>query len=451
MRRSYFVGFLAALAAVVFLASRAGAQPASGPGAQAKSSYGSAPKMQGLPTYQAPGFRLGSAVLHPDFKLSVGYDSNVFYQSGSENPSGSVMLTLDPGLSLENASQSKGRRKVEYNARLGFQYKRYFQELGARTQRDFFGANVAGLLKVFPEGTFGFDLHETFLRTSEPRYSVSNLNYDRDHNEAGLGLNIRPGGGMLQFRLGYRIAVDYFEDKDLSGANYYFHQVEFYAKWKFFPQTSWWFGMNWQFIDYWDETSRSMYRSPDSKPVRLMMGVSGRFLPRLVLTGGIGYGYSWYAQGPDYNLPLGMVDLTIDIGPTAKVSLGYEHNFQDVMLGNFYSVDTVYLTYYHVIASRVELSATARWLRAGFEGIRPPEGGDESWTCPTNNDGYCSRTDNVLSLGLQARYLVTSWFSAGLAYRLLANFSDFTYNFAGHDYGVGYTKHVAVANAIFSY
>ncbi len=449
MQRSTFVGFLAAAAAILLVVPKASAQGT----AQANSSYGAAPKLQGLPMYQAPGFRLGSAVLHPDFKLSVGYDSNVFYQSGSEDPAGSVMLTLDPGLSLENGSLSKGQRKVEYNARLGFQYKRYFQELKARTQRDFFGANVAGLVNVFPEGTFGFDLHETFLRTSEPRYAVSNANYDRDHNVAGLGFNIRPGGGMLQFRLGYRIAVDYFEDSDLSGANYYYHQVEFYAKWKFFPQTSWWFGMNWQFINYWGSTTNSMYSSPGSKPVRLMMGVSGRFLPRLVLTGGIGYGYSWYDKGPDYNLPLGMVDVTIEVGPTAKVSLGYEHNFQDVMLGNFYSVDTAYLTYYHVIANRVELSATARWLRAGFEGIKLGTGVTPvgQAACGWNDNRYCSRTDNAVSLGLQARYLVTSWFSAGLAYRLLANFSDFKFTDGTNNYDTSYTKHVAVANAIFSY
>ncbi len=408
----------------------------------ASGGMGAAPKVKGMPMYKAPGFRLGDAALHPALDLSFGYDSNVFYSS--DNPYGSVLLTINPKLAIAQSDLKPGSapRKVLYAAYLGFDYKRYFQELGSRTQRDFFGANVAGTLDVFPASIVGFDLHETFVRTSEPRYIVSNKNFDRDMNVAGLGLNIRPGGGMLQIRLGYRFVVDLFEAGDLKGANYYYHQAELYAKWKFFPLTSWWLGATWQFTHYMDAYDNG-YKNADSKPIRVMMGVSGRFLPRLVVTAGVGYAYSWYDNAQkQYNLPIGMVDVAVDIGPFAKISFGYEHNFQDVMWADYYTVDTAYITYNHLIANVVQLGATFRWLLAGFEGIPAPPAGI---TYPN------SRTDNAIMLGLRARYLVTDWFSAALAYQLRANFTDFATSQGGVSFPSDYVKHVALLTATFSY
>lgn len=430
------------LTALVGLSSQALAQATATGTVSASSGMGAAPKVKGMPLYKAPGFRVGDAALHPALDLSFGYDSNVFYSSS--NPDGSIFLTINPKLAVAQADQKPGSapRKVLYAAYVGFDYKRYFQELKSRTKKDFFGANAAGNLDVFPTSVVGFDLHETFVRTSEPRYSVSNKNFDRDMNVAGLGLNIRPGGGMLQIRLGYRFVVDLFEASDLKGGNYYYHQAELYAKWKFFPLTSWWLGATWQFIHYWDQYDTG-YKNQNSKPIRIMMGVSGRFLPRLVVTAGVGYAYSWYDKAQkQYNLPIGMVDVAVDIGPFAKISFGYEHNFQDVMWGDYYNVDTAYVTYNHLIANVVQLSATFRWLMAGFEGIPPAPAG---LTYPN------SRTDNAIMLGLRARYLVTDWFSAALAYQLRADFTDFTTSDANGTYPSDYVKHVALLTATFSY
>jgi len=427
------------LLALVLVAGTAHAQASGGATvARSQSGFGGgASKLVGVPTFIAPGFQVGRAALHPTLDLSFGYDSNVFYADKSENPDGSVFLTIAPGLFLANGAQSKAS-KVLYSLFLGGDYKRYFQELTGRTQRDFFGANLAGRLNLFPTGIFGFDLHETFVRTSEPRYATSNQNFDRDSNTAGLGFSLRPGGGLLQFRLGYRFALNMFEDSSMKGGSYYYHQVEFLAKWKFFPQTSFWLGATWQYMHY--TGSFGTYTNSDSKPLRAMLGVTGRFVPKLVLNAGIGYSYSWYDKGPNYNLPIAMLDVTWEIGPFAKLSVGYQHNFQDVMWGNYYNVDTAYLSYYQMIAQKVELNGTFRWLLAGYEGFSDPLAGTAF-----------DRKDNAISLGLSGIYHVTTWFAAGLSYQLFANFSNFSQNSGGVVSKPSYVKHIALLTARFSY
>jgi hypothetical protein len=458
--------FTLAFIIVTALAGHARAQQASSPvnsSAQVSSGFGGgSAKVKGKPSHRTSGLKLGSSRLHGDLTLEFGYDSNVFFGSGDENVDeevGSVYLGTKPTISLGNMDNvGKATPKLLYAIILGYSYKRYLQELSGRDQKDFHGANASVLLNAFPGGKVSFDVHETFVRTSQPRYGTSNKNFDRDMNVAGAGISYRPGGGLLDFRLGYRFVVDFFEADDLKGANYYYHQPEFRAKWKFFPKTSFWLGVTWQFVSYTGEfnVGGDMAQNNDSKPIRVMTGVTGQFTSKLSFNAGIGYAYSWYdnvgGKG-QYNLPIAMADMAWTITPTAKLTLGYQHDFRDSMWGNYFMMDTAFLNYNHQIKSRVDLSATARWIMAQYHGIYLPSGYTGPG-CAVDTD-ECERTDHGVQIGISGNYHITDWVSAGLGYTLYANMTDF---YTEHDPGTGlirnnadFVKHLAYLHVNFSY
>lgn len=426
--------------------------------AQVSSGFGGGgSQLKGKPSSRMPGLKVGSARFHGGLDLEFGYDSNVFYSSGgdSDDDIGSIYLGFRPAITIGNSEDvdEKDFPKLLYDLMLGYSYKRYLQELSTRRDKDFHGANLGFLLQAFPKGTVSFDLHETFVRTSQPRYLPNNNNFDRDMNVAGAGLSYRPGGGLIDLRLGYRFVVDVFEASDLKHGNYYYHQPEFRAKWKFFPKTSFWLAATWQFISYFGSSEATDYTNNNSRPIRVMTGVTGQFTPTLSFNAGIGYGYSWYqgAAANQYNLPIAMADMTWTVTPTAKLTLGYQHDFRDSMWGDYFMMDTAYLNYHHQIINKVDISATFRWIMAQYSGATLPTGfigpGCE------NVGDECDRTDNGIQVGLAVGYHITNWVSARLGYTLYGNFTDFytlnTIDNVTND--ADFVKHLAYLNVNFAY
>lgn len=461
-RRLAQLGFitLALLALVGPAHAQVGGSPVNSSAQVSSGMGGGGSKLKGKPSSRMSGVKFGSSRFHAGLDLEFGYDSNIFYASGDngEEDVGSVYMGFRPVLTLGNSENvdPKSMPKLLYDFMLGYSYKRYLQELKTRDKKDFHGANAGFLLQAFPQGTVSFDLHETFVRTSQPRYGVSNRNFDRDVNVAGAGVTYRPGGGLIEVRLGYRFAVDFFEADDLKGANYYYHQPELRVKWKFFPKTSFWLGATWQFVSYTGSFDTG-YANKDSRPVRVMTGVTGQFTPALSFNAGIGYAYSWYQGGAtptkDYNLPIAMADLGWTITPTAKLTLGYQHDFRDSMWGDYFMMDTAFLNYHHQIINKIDLSATFRWMMAGYTGLYLPSG----YTAPgcSAADQECERTDNAIQIGLSGGYHITDWVSAGIGYTLYANMTDY---YTEHDPGTGlvrqnasFVKHLAYLHVNFSY
>ncbi len=454
------------LLALVLWAAPASAQITGGSpvnsSAQVSSGFGGAgSQIRGKPSSRMPGLKLGSSRFHAGLDLEFGYDSNVFYSSNThgEEDIGSVYMGLRPAIVLGNTEgvDEDSFPKLLYDLVLGYSYKRYLQELSTRRKRDFHGANVGFLLQAFPKGTVSFDLHENYVRTSQPRYLPNNQNFDRNMNVIGAGVSYRPGGGLIDLRLGYRFVVDVFEDRDVRHGNYYYHQPEFRAKWKFFPQTAFWVGANWQFISYMSDFADDaiVYKNNDSWPIRVMAGVTGRFAPTLSFNVGIGYGYSWYKDSDvkNFNLPLAMLDMTWDVAPTAKIVLGYQHDFRDSMWGDFFSMNTAYLTYHHQIINKIDIAATFRWIMAEYHGAELPEGFEGPGCSAGETNNECERTDHGFQAGLSVAYHITGWMSARLGYTLYANATNF-YTIS-IDEGVrndpDFVKHLAYLNLNFAY
>lgn len=388
--------------------------------------------MGGPTEYRAKGLRFGSNQFHPSLSLEFGYDNNVFYSSGEgatagvfaeEDLKGSVYLAIKPVLFLGNMlpGQVQGvkGRAIEYSILLGFEYKRYLQDLGARTEKNFYGAQASASAMFFSSSKVSFEVMDSFVRTTEPRALVNNLNYDRDHNEVGVGVFYRPGGGLLEFRLGYRFVVDFFEDQMLAMANYYAHDIELKGKWKFFPQTAWWLTVNWRYIHYWEQNIDPAVQNMDSMPLRAMTGMTGRLAPTLTLNVGAGYGYSFYDHGPNYKYGiLGMADLSWQIGPYINLRAGYLHGFEDSLWANYYMKDTAYVSYAHQFINRLLLGVSFRWLMAVYDGGRLATGA----TSPhCNTEGNCERTDHIFQLMTTLKYYFLDWLSLGGGYQLLIN------------------------------
>jgi hypothetical protein len=190
-----------------------------------------------------------------------------------------------------------------------------------------------------------------------------------------------------------------------------------------------------------------------------MTGVTGQFTPKLSFNAGIGYAYSWYEKPADrpveqYNLPIAMADIAWTIAPTARLNLGYQHDFRDSMWGDYFMLDTAYLTYRQQIISRIDLSATARWIMANYSGLYLPSG-FEGPGCTADNQ-ECERTDHGIQLALSGGYHFTEWAYVGVGYTMYANMTDFYTEYDSPIHGrvqspAGYVKHIAYLHADFSY
>lgn len=391
---------------------------------------GGQPRIGGEVEYRMKGVRFGSSQLHPSLMLEFGYDSNVFYSSGGTAPAGqvtqeteydSLYLGINPTVFLGN---SRGGEKaaaswVRYAVSLGYTYKRYLQDLGVRREKDFHSANVGAFGNFLPRAMVSFDMFDAFVRTTEPRTLVNDMNFDRDRNEAGAGVTYKPGGGLMSFRLGYRFIVDYFEDPNLNMANFYAHHIDFKAKWKFFPQTSWWLGATWQYIHYWATGVEPSIRNHDSKPLRVMMGLTGRLSPKLTINAGAGYGYTWYDSGADYKYGIiGHVDVAWQPLPKMKLTAGFKHGFKDSLWANYYMSDSAYLGYIQEFFGRLQLGVTFRWLMATYEGATLAVNA-QSPHCAAG--GFCDRTDQIFLTQVLVRFHIYDWLWTGVGYTLLIN------------------------------
>lgn len=358
------------------------------------------------------GIRLGDFELHPGVGSELGYDTNYYQGSGQENPpfgqgsgSGSgepeiaaLRLQITPAISLsslgpqrtENSGVEAAPPKVEFRSTASLRYTELFFPDADRyaghilDQRTFQG-DIGLKLNFLPRRPWGGDLALAYTRIAEPSNDYSLVSaFDRNLVSAAAGLVWRPGGGLMDWRLGYRIGGAFFERSGYDQLDNSDHGFSLDGNWRFLPRTA---------LVYRGEVSVRTYgttapETPGGAAVGSQLGIRGlltRHFGALALGGWKSTFYNVVAplsaaQTSNYDGPTARIEVSWYPQPApeipsdgaavglSSVSVGYHRDAPHSYIGNFYQQDRFYLNGEYFLGGFLLLNAEAGFARVA----RPP-------------------------------------------------------------------------------
>jgi hypothetical protein len=397
---------------------------------------------QGLP-YKSTGetntgIQVSDGVLmHVGAGAEVGYDTNVFYQSGSsqlEIGSGIVRTTVFG--ELTNATRTGTVPSgLSFDARAGLQYRRYTSNdaLVAPYQNAFMPS--AGLSLGTSTGpTVSFSFADNFLRLEDPPYNPGVQLLIRDNNQASAEVRWAPGGGRISATFRYTNMVDIFETNQYSFADSLSQELMVDAAWKWLPKTALFAQVRQGYISYLNNpvtmtTAGAALMSPpkySSFPLHAIIGLRGLVTEKIAALAAVGYANAFYSCSVSASAAcvstsgiLGSsyanVELTYRPTMLARIVGGWRSDFQNSVISTFYYGQQFYASYVQQVAGRAALDLSGMYQRRNYQGYLSPL---SSTAQP--------RVDNFFQVGATLDYFLRNWAYAGIGYALVANESGYT-------------------------
>jgi hypothetical protein len=362
----------------------------------------------GLPT----GIRLGETfVLHLSMGIEFDWDSNVFYEK--DNPKNAFFMRLNPGFQLTNRPR-QGTVPIQFDLHGGLSYIEYLTSNKAISNHRQFNVDAGVQAAFFTLSPYNFVVFDNYTRTTQPPYVESSENFNRDTNQVGTRINLSPGGGRLTFNVGYLFGIDYFESANLKDYDVQLHRVELRANWKFFPKTAIYLQATEQIYLY-PHPGASLH--PDSYALRIVAGMRGLITTKLTVDLWAGYANGFYQWSsavmiPTVNPNTGIGGLALSWKPTllSTGTIGYTHDFQNSLLGAYYDLDMVWLSWTQLIW-RFTAFLRFEYANMRFKGVQAIQ---------ATTDG----TDNYITLNLRVDYPFKNWLIGSVGNDLFVNKSD---------------------------
>jgi hypothetical protein len=404
---------------------------------------------QGLPAkISGPtrgGVQIGEgSVLHVGIGAEAGYDSNVFY--GENNVKASPILRILPFLELTNATRTgTSPSAVFFDLGAALTYREYLSSDPLIRDQRAFMPSVYGTLDFGKAQSVGFGITESYNRSEDPPYLiVPNLApIIRNVNQASAGVRWAPGGGRLAGVLTYTNTLDLFETDSLKVANSMGNLLTLDTTWKWLPKTALVLQISQGYITYLN--SQNGVSKPTSYPFHAMTGLRGLITPKLAVNVLVGYANGFFAgerPGPSGFRGNFSAGADVNYRPTMLTTLtvGYRHDFQNAVLGDFYYLDSVFANLGQAIAGRLGLGVSVRYDSRSVQNV------------PLANGTFLpSRHDNYWQVGANLDYHVQDWMYVGVAYTLMDNTSDYE-PLAAEDPGrVNYLKQLVFARLGLTY
>jgi hypothetical protein len=159
-------------------------------------------------------------------------------------------------------------------------------------------------------------------------------------------------------------------------------------------------------------------------PLRVTAGTSTLLVPNVGVVLKAGYGNGFYDAGESFSSYVGQAEVRWAIAPTIRVAGGYQHDFTDSLIGNYYSDHTFYARASMLVAgrwqARAKLSATAR----SFANIINPTGpGADVQFCTT---AVCPRSDFLFGGEASLDYQLMSWLVLGASWHIETDTTSFS-------------------------
>ncbi|WP_437827674.1 hypothetical protein [Sorangium sp. So ce1153] len=349
------------------------------------------------------GIRAGDLELHPGVAAEFGYDSNFFRRDEEDRagvddvgPVGSLRLRITPSFSLSTLSQQRQEvtpdappPDVEFRGGIAATYEEFFPVSGTETGQERLSQqrNVGGLLDanltILPRRPWSAVLDGSLGRTiASSDLGISNQSFRRIHAEAGAELVWTPGGGLFDWRLGYRFQGTFFEVDEFEGLTNLHHVIRTRGRWRFLPRTALIYDASLGFVDYPNPTSQS-----SSHPLRAQLGINGLVTSSFGLLAMAGWGASFYtptsdtAVVNDFDSVIGQLELKWFLTPNpgtdpaaatlalSSLSAGFTRDFQDSFLGSYYERNRGYLKLTYFFGGRFLLIADGGVAANVYPGI----------------------------------------------------------------------------------
>lgn len=411
----------------------------------------------------------GGWKLTPAITLTGGYNTNLFRASSQETGSAIVdapLAWIEPSISIANP----GARKFRLTLDAGLQWEQYFG--GSQTtpsggtvnpvDQSGLSAHADASGEINPEGAVGLRIDERFMRANEPTYYAGNSTYNWIQNSAGATVGIHPGARILDVELGYHWGLYAYQTDSLSHLDRNEHRFDASAKWSFLPKTSLLAQADYTLVRWKDalnpgsrdDLNNDPLLNANASPLRVQGGLTGLLTRRIAIRALGGYGWSMHDAGPSFDGIIGTVALAYSFGRLDlhnRLELGYQRDFRNSTVGNFYSMHQVFANYEQGLMDRVVS------LRLG--------GRFELRDYSQNLDGSQSAGDTGNSLNdellIGEAGVVTNiddWLIFDLAYNIRANFTNDQYSIPSVDPADPsltilrkYTEHVITLSTTFQY
>jgi hypothetical protein len=319
------------------------------------------------------GIRAGDFELHPGLGAEFGYDSNYFRRADNpdEDPIGSLRLRITPHFSLSTLgpqrTQGAPPPPLAFRAGIAVTYNEFFPVSGSDAGQDVMkdqrnvGGTLDARLDILPQrevfGSIFGELGRSITPSNEGDTAVS---FNRLNVKTGGEIGWAPGGGLLDWRLGYSFGGTIFESDQFTQLTNIQHEARTRGRWRFLPRSALMYDARFGFISYPDGTGKSA-----SHPLRTQLGYNGLVTNNFAVTALAGWGASFYDPPPgvaadqveDFDSVIGLAEVKWYLTPNpssdpqavglslSSLAVGFQRDFFDSYIGTFYERDRGYANF----------------------------------------------------------------------------------------------------------
>lgn len=427
---------------------------------------------------QANGVRAGKFRLHPEARVGVRYDNNIYREDvAEEGPTGAAYVRLLPGLRLENPHPGP----LAIDGGVSLEIRQYLDSL-ISDQQSKYGFQAMARAVLGPDQPIRLFATEDLRRQLEIGSGYSDVDadqlitsgLDRDmvemgcagdrdgdgkvdgtdrgctfsflRNETKVGLLFAPGGGRLTVEPSYKFALVDYTDMDTNDNT--LHELALAGKWGFFPKTTALLDASVGFRSYADLKAGSRPTVvQDLMPVRATAGLRGLVTNKVSLDLGAGYGGSFAESGDDFSGVIGRAELRYALTDNFILRAGYRRSFSASSLANYVAT--------HAIVGDVKLRLGSSLFIVGDASMRFMDYAKlVRDTKSLVNFGTDERSDTLFLAGARAEWYASDWLDVKVGWRMDQLGSDWKFVDPATGQPAGsseYARHQVFANLGVSY
>jgi hypothetical protein len=411
-------------------------------------------QMESMGELPAPSFWEGGGVrvtegtvLHPTVQVAGAYQTNVFFQDGDDGPDGPISAavarfsvgaswgTVSPGRMELEAPSGDVRPRLAFDIDAMLTWNQFISGDDAVSDQSDLGIGLNAEATFNPRGKVQLMVRDAFIRNVNPGQSLRE-DLDRDRNELTGRLSVFPGGGAIEGYLGYTFIIDVFESSVLLFEDRMTHTGFLGARWQWLPKTQIGLEASIGMVSPSNDAIKSA-----STPLRVVASASTLFTPAVGLITRAGYGNGFYESGENVSTWLAAAELRLALGPTLRFAAGYNHDFADGLVGNFYTDHQIYARGAWQLLDRWQIRVSGDLRFRSYGGIRDTE------TINLCGDASCAdfRDDVLTRVEAGVEYQITPWMFGSVGYSLNTDSTDFFVRGSSADDSGSY-----VANEVFA-
>lgn len=359
------------------------------------------------------GVRAGGFVFSPFLEVEGRYHSNLFREASEEGPSPATILGVVPGFRLDNPNPSFVKLRWDAEVRIN----QYFSNDRNAKNQGRFGAGTTLRADFLPRAAVGFFVLEQFQRQQLPPNLSSSSTYDRNYNHVEVGVQVRPGGGALQFALSYAFDFQLYDKHEAF--DFFVHEARLLGTWDLMPKTMILLDADFQ-VRRWRKPTAGL--RVNSMPLRVHAGIRGFVTKKVaaVLKAGVGKGF--YKEGQDFTNFIGEAGVGFQPMHTVLLEVGYRRGFEDSYYANWYLGDTAYLNFGFQVFRRVNLTLEGEYTYVQYASFDPATLNTAQITYTANQT---SRRDHALKARAGLQWSIFRYLEFDVGYEMAAILTDF--------------------------